>query len=332
MPLEDYDWLAREELLSFEEIARLARLFLPLGVEKIRLTGGEPLLRKDLEGLIEQLASLQGLRDLALTTNGSGLEARAVGLRAAGLKRINISLDSLRPERFAQITKRGRLDEVLRGVGAAKAAGLEPVKLNAVIIRGVNDDEIIDLVEFARQSSVGLRFIEYMDVGNANDWSASRMVPESEILAKVRKHYKLTGASTDDLTDGGTLTERGRQGGHAPAVDYVFGSTNEAGRVHAAEDVLGVIGSVSKPFCGSCTRARLTADGKLVTCLFASDDFDLKGPLRSGASDSELTEIIRGVWTQRSDRYSEERLAALENGGDYKPGRVQKIEMIRLGG
>ena len=322
MPLEEYDWLARGELLSFEEITRLARLFLDLGVEKIRLTGGEPLLRKDLEALIAQLAAFDGLKDLALTSNGSGLETRAVRLRDAGLKRINISLDSLRPERFAQITKRGRLDDVLGSISAAKAAGLDPVKINAVIIRGVNDDEIVDLVEFARRGGLGIRFIEYMDVGNANNWSATRTVPESEILAQIRSHYM----------DAGVLTEKGRQGGHAPAVDYAFDASSDAARALGSDQTLGVIASVSKPFCGSCTRARLTADGKFVTCLFASDGFDLKGPLRGGASDAELTQLIRGVWEQRSDRYSEQRLEAMANGGDYQRGRVQKIEMIRLGG
>jgi cyclic pyranopterin phosphate synthase len=333
MPLAEYAWLERDEILRFEEIHRLARIFVALGVEKIRLTGGEPLLRRGLERLVGLLASIDGLEDLSLTTNGVGLAARAAGLKAAGLGRITISLDSLRPERFRAITQRGDLADVLAGIRAARAAGLDPVKLNAVVLRGVNDDEVGDLVEFARANGCRMRFIEYMDVGNANAWTPEQTVSRREILERLRERF-------------GGVEELGRDGGRAPAVDYrVFeggvagGGAVEGGAVEggvleggaAAPVEVGIVGSVTEPFCSSCTRARLTADGNLVTCLFAADGHDLKAALRGGADDEEIARAIRSVWEGRRDRYSAERLETLQAGA-YRAGEHAKIEMIRLGG
>ncbi len=309
MPLDDYDWLDRSEVLTFEEITRLAGLFLQLGVEKIRLTGGEPLARRDLEQLIKSLSALDGLRDLCLTTNGSTLAEKAPALKDAGLRRLNVSLDSLKPDRFRRITKRGDLQKVLHGLFVAKAHGFSSIKLNAVIARGVNDDEILDLVTFSLEHGFAVRFIEFMDVGNANHWQSDALVPKQEILDIINTCFP--------------LREIGRHRGSAPSVDYQC--------VDGSGDI-GVIASVTEPFCASCTRARLTADGRLVTCLFANTGHNLKVLLRGGASDERLRNVLQTVWRQRTDRYSEERLAALRSGAGYDPKEHRKIEMISLGG
>lgn len=309
MPLEAYEALDRHELLTFEEIVRLARVFLGLGVKEIRLTGGEPLLRRGLEELVRRLAALEGLDDLSLTTNGSLLLESLPALAGAGLRRINVSVDSLVPERFRSITRSKDLARVLEGLFLARRLGLSPVKINTVIVRGVNDTEILDLVEFSRRHGFWLRFIEFMDAGNASGWRSDRLVPKREILERVRARFP--------------LRELGRAHGEAPAVDYEF--ADGGGR-------LGVIASVTEPFCSSCTRARLTADGKLVTCLFAPGGHDLKGPLRAGADDAALAAIIRSVWGARADRFSEERLAAVESSRAGAADGRRKIEMIRLGG
>lgn len=309
MPCEDYDWLQKGQLLSFEEILRLAAAFARLGAEKIRLTGGEPLVRKDLHSLVRLLVNVPGIRDIAITTNGTLLAEQIDDLAAAGLKRINISLDTLDAAKFRQITQRGELQPVLDGIAACKRAGLASIKINAVIIRGFNDDEVLDLVAFAREHSLTMRFIEYMDVGNANEWNFEKVFTKKEILAVIQSRH--------------VLREIGRAEGRAPAVDYAF----EDGR-----GTVGVIGSVTEPFCGTCDRARLTPDGKLVTCLFSNKGYDLKTPLRQGASDEQLTDMIRSVWTGRTDRYSDERWAAIRSHTGYDPKRHAKIEMIRLGG
>ena len=309
MPLEEYVWIDRSEILSFEEITRLARLFAGLGVEKIRITGGEPLVRKDLHRLVGMLSGTENVLDLCLTTNASLLSEQIGDLAAAGLKRINVSIDTLVHEKFKQITKRGDLDKVLEGLFAAKALGLHPIKINAVIERGLNDDDIIPLVEFAREHGFSMRFIEYMDVGNANNWISEKIVSKKEILATINARYP--------------LKEVGRDNGTAPAVDYEF--TDGVGDV-------GVIASVTEPFCSSCTRARLTADGKLVTCLFSDQGHDLKSLMRNGATDEQLIDVISSVWTQRTDRYSDERLAAMNSPEGYQPKAHHKIEMITLGG
>jgi GTP 3',8-cyclase len=309
MPLDEYVWIDRREILSFEEIARLARVFVGLGVEKVRITGGEPLVRKDLHRLVGMLSGVEGVRDLCLTTNGSLLSEQVEALAAAGLKRINVSIDTLDPDKFKQITKRGDLAKVLDGVLAAKKLGLHPIKINAVIERGLNEGDIIPLAEFAREHGFSMRFIEYMDVGNANNWISERIVPKKEILETIDARYP--------------LREVGRDRGTAPAVDYEF--IDGGGE-------LGVIASVTEPFCASCTRARLTADGKLVTCLFSSVGHDLKSLIRNGASDEELTEVISSVWSKRTDRYSDERLEAMTSPHGYQPKSHHKIEMITLGG
>jgi cyclic pyranopterin phosphate synthase len=308
MPLDEYQWIDKKEILTFEEITRLAELFVQLGVEKIRLTGGEPLVRQNLDRLVAKLAAIDSLKDLCLTTNGALLAEKVSSLKQAGLRRINVSLDTLDPEKFKQMTKRGELRKVLEGIFAAKSHGLQPIKLNAVIERGVNDDDILPLVEFSRENGFAIRFIEYMDVGNANNWTSEKLVSKKEILERIETRFP--------------LREVGRDQGSAPAVDYEF--------VDGRGD-LGVIASVTEPFCASCTRVRLTADGKVVTCLFSQTGHDVKAFLRSGASDEELLEFISSLWRQRKDRYSDERLDALRS-SSYDPKSHKKIEMISLGG
>jgi cyclic pyranopterin phosphate synthase len=308
MPLDKYEWIDRHEILTFEEITRLAGLFIRLGVEEIRITGGEPLLRHDLESLVSQLAGLEGLKDLALTTNASLLSEKAGALTHAGLRRINVSLDTVNPEKFEAMTRRNDLDNVMKGLFAAKRLGVDPIKLNCVVQRGVNNEDILNLVEFSRQNGFWIRFIEYMDVGNSNNWVSDRMVPKKEILDIIDSKYP--------------LKEIGRHDQSAPAVNYQF--LDEIGNV-------GVIASVTEPFCAGCTRARLTADGKLVMCLFSDKGFDLKKLMREGASDEDILASIRSAWSGRTDRYSEERLEALKS-GDYQPNSRRKIEMISLGG
>jgi cyclic pyranopterin phosphate synthase len=308
MPFDEYQWIERREVLSFEEIERLVKLFMSFGIQKVRLTGGEPLVRKDIHQLIGRLSAIEGLQDITLTTNGALLSELADTLYAAGLRRVNVSIDTLRPDRFKALTKRGDLDDVLKGLSAAKKAGISPIKLNAVIIRGTNEDEILDLVDFARKNGFEMRFIEYMDVGNANGWSLEKTVTKKEILETVNNRFP--------------VREVGRANGSAPAVDYEF--LDGAGEI-------GIIGSVTEPFCSSCTRVRLTADGKLVTCLFAESGFDLKGLIRSGTSDEEIQAAIARIWSQRTDRYSDVRWDMVRSGA-YEAGHHKKIEMITLGG
>jgi GTP 3',8-cyclase len=308
MPLDKYEWIDKKEILTFEEITRLASLFVGLGVEKIRLTGGEPLVRQNLDRLVGKLSAIQGLKDLCLTTNGALLGEKIQSLKLAGLRRINVSLDSLDPDKFRQITKRGDLDKVLEGIFAAKSHGLNPIKLNAVIERGVNDEDILPLVEFSRQHGFAMRFIEYMDVGNANNWTSEKLVPKKEMIAKIHSRYP--------------LKEVGRAQGTAPSVDYEF--------VDGRGDI-GVIASVTEPFCSSCTRVRVTADGKIVTCLFSETGHDVKALLRDGASDEEILKLLGSIWRTRTDRYSLDRLEALRS-ANYDPKSHKKIEMISLGG
>lgn len=309
MPFDEYVWIEKHEILTFEEIERLARIFVKLGVEKIRLTGGEPLLRKDLHKLVSRLATIRSLQDVCLTTNGAYLARQAVALKAAGLKRINVSLDTLDHEKFKKIVKRGNLDKVLEGLFAARDQGFQPIKINTVIERDVNDGEILQLVKFSRTHGFDLRFIEYMDVGNSNSWRSQKMLTKEEILDKIQAVFP--------------MEELGRNQGRAPAVDYQF---KDGG------GYIGFIASVTHPFCSDCTRARLTADGKFVTCLFSEVGHDLKTPLRQGASDQEIEDQMMNVWRQRSDRYSEIRLEALRSEEGYNAREHKKIEMISLGG
>ncbi len=308
MPYDEYTWIQKAEILRFEEITRLARLFVRLGVEKVRLTGGEPLVRKGLEKLIGQLSRIDGLKDICLTTNGSLLGEQISGLKSAGLRRVNVSIDTLDPAKFKRMTKRGDLAKVLEGLFAAKNCGLHPIKINAVVERGVNEDDIIDLVDFSRANGFAIRFIEYMDVGNSNNWTSAKLVSKKEIIEKISARYP--------------LKEVGRYQGTAPSVDYQFAD---------GLGDLGVIASVTEPFCSTCTRARLTADGKLVTCLFSSVGTDLKGLMRAGATDQALEDIIASTWGKRQDRYSSARLEAIHSDG-YDPKSQKKLEMITLGG
>ena len=308
MPLDEYEWIDKKEILTFEEITRLATIFVHLGVEKIRLTGGEPLVRQNLDRLIKKISAIEGLKDLCLTTNGALLPEKIAALKEAGLRRVNISIDSLDPEKFKKITKRGDLEKVLAGIFAAKKHGLQPIKLNAVIERGMNDDDIIALVEFSRRHGFAIRFIEYMDVGNSNNWTSAKLVPKKEIIERIHSQYP--------------LKEVGRADGTAPSVDYEF--------VDGLGDI-GVIASVTEPFCSSCTRVRLTADGKVVTCLFSQLGHDVKTLLRGGASNEEVGKWLSEIWKRRSDRYSDERLQALRS-ANYDPKSHKKIEMISLGG
>ena len=309
MPLDEYDWISRDQILSYEEIRRLVGVFARLGVRKLRITGGEPLLRADLEDLVAMLAQVDGVEDICLTTNGSLLADKAEGLRRAGLGRVTVSVDSLNPTTFARMAQRGDVATVLAGISAAIEAGLAPVKLNAVIERGVNDHEILDLLEYARLRRLDLRFIEYMDVGNVNQWTSEKLVSKAEILERIGKKYP--------------FAPLGSPRGSAPSQRYRFLD---------GEGLFGVIASVTEPFCGACTRARLTADGRLVTCLFSSRGHDLKSMLRSGCSDDELSGAIEAIWSRRTDRYSEERLAAISSDQGYRPEAVRKLEMISLGG
>ena len=286
MPQEDYVWLERSELLSFEEIAELARVFASAGVEKLRLTGGEPLLRRNLDRLVSQLASVPGIRDLALTTNGLQLAQHANALREAGLRRVTVSLDTLRPDRFTALTRRIGHDRVLEGIAAAEEAKFSSIKINSVIMRSFNDDELSDLIEFGREHKAEVRFIEYMDVGGATRWSSQKVFSAAEMLRGLSERY-------------GTITPLLPDDPAAPAERYRLGDGL----------TFGIISSTTRPFCGSCDRARITADGMFFRCLYASDGTDLKRLLREGMPAGELERLIRELWSERRDRGAEERLA-----------------------
>ena len=313
MPEESYRWLPRQDLLSFEEIGQVVDVFLALGVDKVRLTGGEPLLRRNLEVLIAQLAARGGLADLAITTNGILLAEHAERLRAAGLGRVTVSLDTLQPDRFRALTRRDGLEQVLAGVRAAQAAGFRGTKLDTVAMRGVNDDEIHALLDFANEVGAELRFIEYMDVGGATDWSMDRVVPCTEILARVAE----------------------RRGAVEP-LERSPGDAAPADRFRAADGtVFGVIASTTRPFCGTCDRSRLTADGTWYLCLYAATGLDLRAPLRDGASTAELADLVASAWRERTDRGAEDRLRAERRGPLLQPEDLRsdpRLEMHTRGG
>jgi cyclic pyranopterin phosphate synthase len=302
---EHYRFLKSRERLSFDEIVRLTRLFAGLGVRKLRLTGGEPLLRTNLADLVGDLTDIPGIDDIALTTNGVLLGNHAVDLYANGLRRVTVSLDSLNKEVFARMSGGfGALDQVLSGIDAAIAAGLAPVKINAVIERGLNDHTALDLVERFRGSPVIVRFIEFMDVGNRNQWRPELVVPSRELAARINERWPMHPISQN------------YQGEVAQRWQFDDG----AGEV-------GFISSVTQPFCGACSRARLSSEGRFYTCLFATQGLDLRAPLRAGANDAEMLQLIRTAWGARTDRYSELR-EELRRG---EPA-AKKIEMNYIGG
>jgi cyclic pyranopterin phosphate synthase len=302
---DKYRFLRAQERLSFEEITRLARIAARLGVRKLRLTGGEPLLRSGLPDLVAELSGIEGIDDLALTTNGVLLAQHAAELKGNGLHRVTVSLDTLDEAVFAEMSGGfGGLPQVLEGIDAALAAGLRPVKINTVVQRGRNDTQVPDLLERFRGTGATVRLIEYMDVGNRNAWEPSQVVPSAELLERIRARWPVTPAA-------------GRYRGEV-ASRYVY--DDGAGEI-------GFVSSVSEPFCGDCNRARLSSEGVLYTCLFATRGLDLRAPLRAGASDEELLALLRGAWSQRADRYSEQR-------GELRRGEaaLRKVEMHYIGG
>ncbi len=285
MPEDDYVWLPREDVLHFEETSALVDVFLALGVDKIRLTGGEPLLRRDLPALVRMIAGKPGLKDLALTTNGVLLAEQIDALRAAGLGRITVSLDTLRRDRFLKLTRFDQLDAVHSGIAAARRV-FGHLKIDTVAIRGVNDDELIPLIEYGRSVNGEVRFIEYMDVGGASRWSPERVFSRSAILDALSRHY-------------GAIVALDEPGSSAPAERFAL----------ADGTTFGIIASTTEPFCRTCDRSRLTADGMWYLCLYATRGVDLRAPLRRGADVEELKRIIAAGWRGRADRGAEDRVA-----------------------
>ena len=296
MPADEYVWLPRSSILTFEEADRLVGVFARAGVRKVRLTGGEPLLRQQLEHLVHLLAGRRAISDIALTTNGVLLDRSAQRLKDAGLHRVTVSLDTLRPERFRGFTRSDRHAGVVAGIAAARAAGFAPLKINTVVIRGFNDDELADLIEFGRVHDAEVRFIEYMDVGGATGWNREQVMPRREMLAVLAKRY----GRAEPVVHGRDPS--------APAERFVLPDST----------CFGIIASTSEPFCRTCDRARLTADGVLFTCLYAEEGLDLREPLRSGASDDDLLQRIVERWRSRTDRGAEIRLATPDRGALYQ--------------
>ena len=302
---EAYEFLPREEILTFEEITRLTRLFSEFGVSKARITGGEPLLRTDLTELIAQVSSIEGITDVTLTTNGYLLAQQAQGLKDAGLHRITVSLDSIDDEVFKQMNGRGfGARRVLHAIDSAAEVGLTPIKINAVVQRGVNDHTIVDLARHFKGTGHIVRYIEYMDVGNRNGWKLNEVVSAEEIISRIDAEMPLE-----------------------PVPSNYSGEVAERYRYRDGSGEIGVIASVTRPFCGACTRLRLSTDGQIFTCLFATRGTSLRDPMRDGASDDELRALIARIWTRRTDRYSEERIAATPD-----MPRPAKVEMYQIGG
>jgi cyclic pyranopterin phosphate synthase len=300
---EGYKFLPKKEILSFEEIARVTRVIVRLGAVKLRLTGGEPLVRAELETLVAMLNEIDGVDDMTLTTNGFLLPQKAQALKDAGLQRITVSLDSLDEEVFRKMNgNRSSVQRVLDGIAAAERAGLHPIKINAVVQRGVNDHTIVDLARYFKERGQILRFIEYMDVGNLNGWRMEEVVPAHEIAERIDAEMPLE------------LIERNYKSETALRYRYKDGSGE-----------IGIIASVTQPFCGACTRMRLSPEGKIYTCLFAADGTDLRAPLRAGATDDDIEQIIRNTWGQRIDRYSEIRSELTDH-------HERKVEMYHIGG
>ena len=311
MPEKEYVWLPRADLLSFEEIVTVARVFAGLGVEKIRLTGGEPLQRAELPALVRMLAGVAGIREVALTTNGVQLADRAAELYAAGLTRLTVSLDTLQPARFRALTGRDAHAQVLAGIAAAHRAGFVGIKIDTVVLRGDNEDEIGDLVAFAREVGAEVRFIEYMDVGGATRWASEKVAPRGAILAAVEERF------------GAARALPGRGSAPAERFELACGAT------------FGIIASTTEPFCGSCDRGRLTADGMWLQCLYARAGLDLRGPLRAGQSAEELGALVATAWRGRTDRGAEERVGAADRGPIIPVSALKRdphLEMHTRGG
>lgn len=303
---ERYQFLPKPHLLTFEEITRLTRIIVRLGAVKLRLTGGEPLLRQDIESLVAMLNAIEGVDDLAMTTNAYLLPQKIDALKEAGLKRLTISLDTLDDEVFRLMNGgRSGVGKVLAGIDAAEAAGYAPLKINAVAQRGVNDRGLVDLARFFKQRGHILRFIEYMDVGNMNGWKMEQVISAAEIVEIINAEMPLE-----------------------PVAGNYFGEVARRYRYADGEGEIGLISSVTQPFCGSCTRMRLSPEGQIFTCLFAIEGMSLRDPLRAGASDAELEAIIRGTWGDRIDRYSEIRSSLTQAARD----RRKKVEMYHIGG
>jgi cyclic pyranopterin phosphate synthase len=294
MPEDEYVWLPRASILTFEEIARLVQVFAGLGVHKVRLTGGEPLLRHDLPTLVAMIANDARISDLAMTTNGLLLAPQAGALRSAGLERVTVSLDTLRPERMLAFAKSARHADVLAGIRAARQAGFAQLKLNSVVIRGFNDDELADLIEFGRAEGAEVRFIEYMDVGGATRWSLDQVVSQREMLEVLGRRF-------------GTIEPMAGDD-RAPAERFRL----------ADGTTFGIIASTTAPFCRTCDRSRITADGTWFLCLYAAHGTDLRDALRRGATDAELVALIRETWQGRTDRGAEERLGVADRGALYR--------------
>ena len=299
-----FNFLKSSERLSFDEILRVTKLFTDLGVSKIRITGGEPLLRVNLSELIGDLSTLEKIEDIALTTNGVLLKKYSEELKACGLNRITVSLDSIDPEQFRKMTGgRGKLETVLEGISEALSVGFKQVKINAVIKKGINDDQVIDMVDYFKKQSVIIRFIEYMDVGNLNQWKLNETVGSDEIIKRLSEKWQLD-----------------------PLDKNYEGETAQRYQISGSETEIGLISSVTKPFCGSCTRARLSSDGKLYNCLFASEGKDIRSWVRNGKSDEYIRNELASVWKVRRDRYSELRYS------DEIDKTDEKVEMYYIGG
>lgn len=307
MPAEifgpDFKFLQKDKLLSFEELTRVTKIFTSLGVEKIRITGGEPLMRTDLPLLIEMLTQVEGVRDIAMTTNGSLLKRHAKKLKKAGLHRVTVSLDSLDDERFGKMNGRGfKVADVLDGIEAAADAGMK-VKINMVVQKGVNDEDILPMARYFYEKGHILRFIEFMDVGNSNGWKLDQVVPSRQIVQRIHQELPLE-----------------------PIDPNYYGETASRYRYAGTDKEIGLISSVTQAFCSTCTRARISAEGRIYTCLFASEGYDLRKLVRSSAGDEEIRDYIRSLWLTRTDRYSEERLK------NTKGLSRTKVEMSHIGG
>lgn len=302
---QEYEFYPRSEILTFEEITKIVKISTRLGIKKVRITGGEPLLRRNIEKLIHMLSQIEGLEDISMTTNGFLLEQMAKGLKDAGLHRVTVSFHSLKDEVFSKIVGRSvKVSQIIKGIEASLRAGLHPVKVNVCVVKGLNDKEILPIAKFFKNMGVVVRFIEFMDVGNLNGWSLDKVVSAREIVETLSKEFPIE------------PVEKNYRGEVADKYRYKDDGLE-----------LGVISSITQPFCGDCNRLRLTADGKLLTCLFATQGYDIKALLRNGARDEDIEDFIKRVWYSRKDRYSEERLELIKRGEVPK-----KVEMFRVGG